>query len=244
VVPTAATASVRIRTQSGPVRVTGWPRNEVKVSAASPEWLRVHSGDDHISIRADGPGAGALDVQVPGGARVDVEVVSGTVTVRDVGGTVRASSVEGQVEVNGTAREVEAHTIAGSVDVKSSDAAKSVDVRASSVSGPVRVRTAGTARVWAKSVSGGITLSGGAFERAQLRSVSGPLTFEGRPVGDGRFELHTHSGSIDVTLPSGASPSLDVHTVSGQVVKGQSGAAASKTVLTLSTFSGSIRVKP
>jgi hypothetical protein len=45
-------------------------------------------------------------------------------------------------------------------------------------------------------------------------------------------------------LPKGASPSLDIHTISGQVTKGASDGGASKVVLTLSTFSGNIRIKP
>jgi DUF4097 and DUF4098 domain-containing protein YvlB len=228
----------------------GWARPEVKVATPSPDWLRVTSSDDHaqISIRADGGGGDACEVFVPAAARVDVDVVSGGVSVRDVTGAIRASSVEGRVEVSGSAREVEAHSVAGGVDVKITETApasqRAIDLRASSVSGEVRVRAGGLARVWAKTVSGPVNVAGAGFERVQMRSVSGSITFDGRPNGDGPFELRTHSGSIEVTLPKGTSPSLDIHTFSGQVTKGATDGGASKTVLTVSTFSGSIRIKP
>jgi DUF4097 and DUF4098 domain-containing protein YvlB len=174
--------------------------------------------------------------------------VSGGVSVKDVSGPIRATSVEGRVDVAGTAREVEAHSVSGQVEVKIADttppARVALDLRASSVSGDVRVRATGLARVWAKTVSGPINVGGASFERVQLRSVSGPLVLDGRPTGDGPFELRTHSGNIDITLPKGMSPSLDIHTFSGQVTKSATDAGASKVTLTLSTFNGNIRIKP
>jgi DUF4097 and DUF4098 domain-containing protein YvlB len=149
--------------------------------------------------------------------------------------------------VSGPSRDVEAHSVAGSVDLKCTDAsggAHALDLRASSVSGEVRVRATALARVYAKTVSGPVNVAGATFERIQMRSVSGALTFDGRPSGDGPFELRSHSGTIDVTLPKGLSPTLDIHTISGQVTKSATDAGASKVVLSLSTFSGSIRIRP
>jgi DUF4097 and DUF4098 domain-containing protein YvlB len=240
---------VRIRTHAGAVRIVGWARSEVKVTTPSADWLRVTSSDDRarVTIRTEGPASGPMEVFVPSAARVDVAVVTGGVVVKEVTGAVRASSVDGPIEISGTAADVEAHAVAGNVDLKmTAPASAPLDLRASSVSGRVLVKTVGAARVWTKSVSGGIAVSGADFERVRMRSVSGPLTFEGRPIGDGPFELSTHSGSIDVTLPKGVTPSLDIHTFSGQVTKGTGAAdaGASRVLLSLSSFSGGIRIKP
>ncbi len=240
-VSATATATVRVHSVNRPIRVLGWSKLEVKVSSTTslPE---LSTSDDHtrVSVDTHPDDDDPLDVYVPQGARVEVEAVTANVTAKDVNGTVRLSSVNGRVEASGAPREVEVRSVSGPVELR----VAGTEARASSVSGEVRVTCSGASRVWAKTVSGPVTVSGVTFARVQVRSVSGKLTLAGGLAGDGPFELRTHSGDIEVTLAKNESPSLDAHTFSGHFDGPPAAdAGAPRVVLTLSTFSGDIRVK-
>src|SRR3982751_193779 len=98
---------------SGRIRVTGWDRPDVKVSASietgelrfsansSRVELRVEDSDErgHRGRHING-GDARYDVSVPRGARLILEAVSGDITANGSQGEIEATSVSGDVDVS------------------------------------------------------------------------------------------------------------------------------------------------
>src|SRR4051794_32910953 len=112
---------------SGRIRVTGWDRPDVKISASiesgslefeansSRVSLGVEDNDDSRGHRNHNVGEARYDVSVPRGARLILEAVSGDVTATGSQGEIEATSVSGNVNVTNGVREVSVESVSGSV---------------------------------------------------------------------------------------------------------------------------------
>lgn len=225
-----AGASVEVDVVVREVRVTGWDRSEVRVRGSmNPEYEefsferdedgsitielepRDDAGRDH---REDRPDPGPLTVSVPRGASVEVEVVSGPLTVEDVAGAVSLETVNGGITYSGTSTSVEAEAVNGTVDVR---APRSNETRAGSVNGDVIVRVAGGV-VRAESVSGNLDVrTDAAVEAVDAETVSGGIEFRGTPASSASLSFESHSGDVVLHLPSGLNAVLEAETFSGSI---------------------------
>lgn len=106
-----------------------------------------------------------------------------------------------------------ARTVAGSVAARGMTA----DAEVTSVSGDVRVDEFGGEELEAKTVSGSIDLIGVRAARVGAETVSGDVTYDGGVTRDGSYEFKTLSGTVLVTLPSGAGADVRASTFSGRV---------------------------
>ena len=224
-----ATGTVEIDVTMRTVRVTGWDRSEVRVRGTmDPEreefrferedWgLRVeleardeHDGYDGWSASGMEP----LEISVPRGAGVEVELVSGPLTVEGVDGSVQMETVSGNVRYEGGAESVRAESVSGTVDVRAPSAR---DTRGGSVSGSVVLRVAG-GRVAGESVSGDLEIHAeGPVREVSGESVSGSVTFAGRPAASADLHFESHSGDIVVRLPADFGGVLEAETFSGSI---------------------------
>jgi hypothetical protein len=244
ILSTPADVFVSVQSVTGSVHVLGTARREVKVHMADGVSMTSSDGGAHVSISVRPGGPDPVEVSVPAAARVEVHAISADVSVRDVTGPVQAGSVNGNVEVSGGARDVEARSVSGNVTLSLARA----DVRATSVNGTVTVRLPGGGTAWVKTVSGSTQIIGAPLTRLEVQTISGAVTLEPRLEGSGPFSVRTHSGPIDVTLPKGASTSVDARSFRGHIdvpdaPDAAAAPAASHTVLSVSTFSGPIDVK-
>lgn len=222
--PVAGDAKVSIETLSGSVEVTGWSRNEVKITGTvgdDTNGLTITGGGDELQIEVDIPegrhkGNRDLDaklvISVPAGARLDVESVSSSAKVGGVTGTVHAESVSGSIDVDGAPQSVQAETVSGTVRVVGSRG----KVRAESVSGSVEI-DGGEGEISASTVSGTIKAEVGEIDRGRFETVSGEIRFNGELAPDGELTVEGHSGEIDIALPAGTSAAFHVETFSGDV---------------------------
>ena len=149
---------------SGRIRVTGWDRQDVKVSASIDRGtLRFDANSSRVTLSVDeaddrghgrhNVGDARYDVSVPRGSRLILEAVSGDVTASGSQGEIEATSVSGDVDASGGVGEVSVESVSGSVHAAQING----NLRAESVSGDVRVETV-TGNVEASSVSGNIRL--------------------------------------------------------------------------------------
>lgn len=211
---TGATGTVEITVPAGPVRVTGWSRNEVQVTGnltRSTDRVRISGGRGTMEIEVVSGGGRAgqavLHVQVPAGKTVEIQTSAGPLNVAGVTGDVEAVNRGGPVTVEGNPRDVEVTSTGGPVTVNAT--ARSVSVN--STGGPVTI--GGTVRGVAEvnAMSGPVTVSATA-ERVEVNALSGPvrITNAGGPV-----EVASVSGPVYL---AGRRLSGSIENVSGGVV--------------------------
>jgi Putative adhesin len=211
------TGTVELQLSGGEIIVTSWPREQVRVRATSERSaLRLDASSGHVSLGlrqgSSRSGDTRFEVTIPVGARVRATSTSGDIRVSGSKADVEARThrgdiaVEdvGRIDLNALSGDVEATTIAG-------------DVRINVVSGDVRLRGA-TGEIEIKTVSGEIDVSDARARFVRLGSTSGDLAYDGSIDATGRYELETHSGDVDLTLPSNIKADLTVSTFSGEVV--------------------------
>src|SRR5512132_3974861 len=113
---------------SGRIRVTGWDRPDVKVSASIESGLlRFSANSSRVELSVDDSdndsrrgrrhnnvGEARYDVSVPRGSRLILEAVSGDIVARGSQGEIEASSVSGDVDVADGVRSVNVESVSGS----------------------------------------------------------------------------------------------------------------------------------
>jgi hypothetical protein len=185
VYPLSAQGRIEIENLNGPVHITGWDRDEVKVDAVKTAWtkerldearIEIHAEQNGLSIRteypdhdhtfnsgSDGehnnPASVEYTITVPRQARLDeIELVNGRLDMQDLTGDVRASCVNGRIESRNLQGRLELNTVNGELDA-SMDQVPSSELKLSSVNGRLRVTLPSDARaeVEANTISGNIS---------------------------------------------------------------------------------------
>ncbi|HEX9221272.1 MAG TPA: DUF4097 family beta strand repeat-containing protein [Gemmatimonadaceae bacterium] len=212
---------------SGRIRVTGWDRADVKVSASVESgYLRFSANSSRVTLsvedndnygrrgrgRHNNVGDARYDVSVPRGSRLILEAVSGDVTAKGSQGEIEASSVSGNVDVTDGLRTVSAEAVSGDVHVGQVNG----NVRGETVSGELRAENV-SGNVEASSVSGSIRLLGIQSKDVRTETVSGDITYAGTIEPSGRYGFESHSGTLRLDIPRGAGAQFSVETFSGDL---------------------------
>jgi DUF4097 and DUF4098 domain-containing protein YvlB len=135
-------------------------------------------------------------------------------------------------------------------------------VHVRTVEGPVKVADLKNAHIEIASVSGDISLNGVTGPSVVVNTTKGKINYTGDFDGGGDYSLSTHSGDIDVAMPTGASVDMSAKSVQGSVedafslkpeahpmfvvTQGKSFAGVANSgasSVKLRSFSGKIRVK-
>jgi DUF4097 and DUF4098 domain-containing protein YvlB len=211
---------VVIDSQAGTIRVIGWSRDEVQVSGTlgrGAEGLNLtRSGrrtDVEVEVRGNPHRVKSdLEIRVPAGSDVAVDSFAGAVSVEGVKGRVEAETVQGSIKVGAGASQVRAEAVQGDVAVN----APHGRVHAEAVNGDVTVSD-GRGELEASTVTGTLTVTGGAFERAQLEVVSGSLEFSGDLAAKASLDVQSVSGEIVLRFPAGINADFSVSTFSGEI---------------------------
>ena len=217
---------------SGRIRVTGWDRPDVKISASIESGLlqfNANSSRVTLSVDEDGDhdddddsgrrrrrnhnvGDARYEVSVPRGSRLILEAVSGNVTASGSQGEIDASSVSGNVSVSDGVRSVSAESVSGSVTVTQVNGS----LRTETVSGDLRAQDV-TGNVEAESVSGNIHLVRVQSRDVRSETVSGDIIYTGTIEPSGRYSFDSHSGTLRLNIPRGTGAQFSVETFSGDL---------------------------
>jgi DUF4097 and DUF4098 domain-containing protein YvlB len=216
-----ANGTVRVRTFSGYVHITGTSGRDVTIKA-----VRTANRDvlDHVHLTIDTSGSTVtidandkdrdwshrdndvvrtdLDIELPGTASLDVNGFSSPVEVTNVTGDERLETFDGRITVTGAKGSVDAHTFSADVDVDLVGAGSKPHLAAHTFSGSIRARLADTARA--------------------------------------DVQFNTFSGQFDSDLPL-TMRSVRRSRVSGHFGNG-SDSASSDGALKFETFSGDVRI--
>lgn len=221
-IPVAGDASIRITNLAGTIRVRGWNRDSISVTATIPPGggsfflggrdriakLGVYTAGDTLGA----PGS-SLDVRVPRRAKVWVKSISAPVEVSEFVGELDFLSGSGSLRVEGTPlRGITAESLEGDIVVIGS-------------AGYTRIRS-GTGRVTLTharndvsviTVEGAVVLEDANLAHAHLETVSGPVTCEGKVEAAGTLDVQTHSGDVDLSLPSDFRAEFSLQSLAGTV---------------------------
>ena len=166
---------------NGPVHISSWDRNEVKVDAVKyadtkerldEAKIEVDSGKDYLSIRTkypdhnnnwnwgshNNPASVEYTLTVPRTANLDeIKLINGALDVTGVSGEVRASCINGRLEAHDLSGRAKLSTINGRLDARFAQLSGQ-DVELNSVNGSLEltIPSDSNAEVEASTVSGGI----------------------------------------------------------------------------------------
>jgi DUF4097 and DUF4098 domain-containing protein YvlB len=209
---------------SGKIRVTGWDRPDVKISASIESGLlRFDANPSRVSLSVDqseddrgrgrhNVGEARYDVSVPRGSRLILEAVSGDIIASGSQGEIEATSVSGDVDVTDGVRSVSAESVSGSVHA----ARITGNLRSETVSGDLRAETV-SGNVEANSVSGTVRLIEIQSKDVRAETVSGDIAYRGSIEAAGRYSLEAHSGTLRLNIPRGAGAQFSIETFNGDV---------------------------
>ncbi|UCC38834.1 MAG: DUF4097 family beta strand repeat protein [Candidatus Aminicenantes bacterium] len=235
-VPVAKDGKVDVRNISGSIEVTTWDRAEVKIEAlkiskasslskaeenAGKVTIDVYKEDSIVRIETKYPERRirSLSVSVnysltiPSKAAIEAKSVSGGVRLENIGGMVEAGTVSGSVRLMTAEKGADLHTTSGGIEAE--DITGDVDLHVTSGSITAR-RIKGS--VTAETVSGSVKLLDVSEARVvKGKALSGSVIYEGNLRADGRYSLKTHSGRIEIRIPSNSAFDLEAKTFSGSI---------------------------
>lgn len=217
----AADGVVQVENIAGSIRVEGWNRNEVAMTARlgrGVEDVEFEADGDETRIRVIYPRRGSnsggteLTVRIPAGSRLKASSVSAGVRVSGVSGAIDATSVSGDVIVSGQPRSLSAQSVSGDVVLDGG----SSNVRASSVSGDVNLDGASD-HVEAETTSGDIQIRGETVSSLTAQSVSGNVDFAGSLHTNGSVSVESFSGTVEFAIPAGTGGDFQASSFSGSI---------------------------
>lgn len=150
-----------------------------------------------VEVRSDGSGMDAsadLEITVPRGKQLNVNLVMGSVTVRNVDGELKIDTHSGDVTTDGTKGTLDLDTGSGTVTVRNAEGQVTLDtgsgdVEVDGVVGDVLTLDTGSGSVRVSAVKSG---------RLRLDTGSGPVTLRAADARD--IQIDTGSGRVDVEL--------------------------------------------
>lgn len=217
----APDAAVRIFNLAGTVRVTGWDRDSIDVSAIVPGdggRLMFGGGSMGVKLGIDPPAAATypgslLEVRVSTRARVWIKTESAEILVSGLTSSADVSSVSGRVVITGDIEQLSAESMDGGIDAR----VNAGIVRLKSAGGAIALRGTATDATLS-TVSGAATLVVSGAEHARMESVSGHLTFDATFRPGGNYTLESHSGDISIRLPTPFNGALQMTSLEGRVI--------------------------
>jgi DUF4097 and DUF4098 domain-containing protein YvlB len=218
-----ADANVTIQNTAGSIDIRGWSRNEVEVKGdlgSDVEELVFERDGKDIRIEVRTPRKNSrrissdLEIRVPQGSSVNVSGVSTDIDMADVRGDIRLSAVSGDISVQGFESDIEVETVSGDVDAEGRG--QKGDARFNTVSGDIDVQNV-SGDISMSSVSGDLTVVDGAFERAKFNTTSGDIVYHAGLGGNGRLDIDTVNGDLDIRFRGDISARFDIETFNGEI---------------------------
>jgi DUF4097 and DUF4098 domain-containing protein YvlB len=215
--------TVHISNVSGSVEVKGWSRKQVEVTGtlgSGVEELIFERDGDEIIIKVETrrnssrSGSSDLNVRVPEKSSLRVNTVSADIDVDNVTGEQRLESVSGDIVTAAHAEDIQIETVSGDVEVSGDK--ERMRSRFSTVSGDVEADNL-AGEIAAESVSGELVITSGVFSRAYVHTVNGEIVYHAKLLDEGRLEIETINGAVDVDFGGDVSARFDIESFNGEI---------------------------
>lgn len=227
------TGQVDVSNISGDIRVTGWDKPTVSVSADLPSSsqrvkIRTDHGRTSVCVTYNSRGCNSpgssdggffgddssvrLEIYVPRGSEVDVSGVSADIKSRGVAGTQQLRTVSGDVDAELGSGDDEVQSVSGEVHLRGSG--HDGRLRVTSVSGDVTVTNV-AGELEARTVNGTLQAGLATARMARLNTTSGDIVLTARLDQGGTVESETVSGSQRIRVDG--SYAYEAKTFSGDI---------------------------
>lgn len=220
----SSTPRIDISNTAGDIDVEGWSRNQIEVTgelgSGVDEFIFEKNGNDRVTIKVklrrnhSHSGGTDLEIKAPVGSSINVNGVSTDITVSGIEGEQSLQSVSGDVESEVFAQDVEVSSVSGDVELQGDG--KGMRTSINSVSGDVDLHNL-AGEIEATSVSGDLAIANGSFERAQLNTTNGDLVFHSGLADDGRMQMDTVNGEVEIEFKGKVSATFDISTFNGDI---------------------------
>jgi hypothetical protein len=157
----------------------------------------------------------AYNLTAPENARVTVNTISGSISVRDIKGELALETISGDVRVANGGRVPRAKTVSGNVEISETSIQGAME--AATISGTLTLRKVQAQRLDLGTVSGDVVIQDVASERVHAQSISGEVQLLGALHPGARYDLGSHSGQIRVIVSGGVGFDLEASSFSGSV---------------------------
>lgn len=232
----AAKVKIVVKKEGNILKIkTEYPKNK-------KEWKQ-----DSINVSVN------YNLTIPSKASVKITSVSGNVDLEEIGGAVKVKPVSGSVTIKKALKGVDIDAVSGNIIVQDVTG----DVYLNAVSGKINARGI-KGSIKAAVVSGKIELRDvSSADKVEASAVSGSIVYEGQISSNGRYTLSSHSGKIEMIIPSDSGFEFEAKTfsgsihsdfevkVSGEISKRKISGVVNRggAVVKLSTFSGNVYLK-
>ena len=222
--PASGDGEITIKIVTGSLVIYGWDRDEIRVQGTLGEDVEefifeVDDDDAEIEVklpkrrRGNVRGTSKLEISVPARSSVEASTVSAPISVSGViGPDIELDAVSGRITVDDCRGELDVEVVSGAIQIDGNHET----VNAESVSGRIEIR--GVQReVKGETVSGGIEIYGGALEEVSLESVSGKILYEAGLAQGGELEIEAFNGGVEINFTSDVGGRYEIETFNGRI---------------------------
>jgi hypothetical protein len=258
-VKVARNVGVKAYNPNGSIRFLPWDKDSIVVFGRPKNRKEFYCGGANtgakfgIEGRSSNGDAGDahLVAYLPREATVSVKTINADITSEAIGGWFY--SVSGNIRLSGTVRSAEAETMNGSLDIN----LITPWVKARGGNGHLLLRGE-PQDADVSTISGTLSIATSSILRGQFATVSGDIHYVAAPSPRSIFEMSSHSGTVELLMPSDASAALALSTVSGPIENGftrirpissapralRINLGRADAQVTVRTFKGPIRLRP
>jgi hypothetical protein len=238
-------ATVSLANISGDIKISSWGSSQAELTAVKTGpadqlddvEISIDAQQSRLNIRTVYPKHSnnrvsvRYDLKVPNDVNLDsISSVSGSIDLADIDNRVIARTVSGDIQAAHLGDETSLESVSGDVRVTDTGGRTSVksvsgaitaddikgDLEAKAVSGNIQIRQV-QGYIKADNVSGSININDSDPTSLTASTVSGGVRFEGRLNANGRYNLKSHSGTVQISLPSDSNFVLTASTFSGSI---------------------------
>jgi DUF4097 and DUF4098 domain-containing protein YvlB len=215
------TGLIDLTSVSGDIVVTGWNRDQVRVTARTERGrLRWRLTSSRVTIETESvrgrTGDTRYELSVPQGVRVVLRSTSGDLTANDIHGPVDANTINGEVEVTDAIDRVGLRSLSGDIHASRLTG----DIEGGSVNGTIRIDDADARSIQLGSTSGDLVFRNVRTRSASASTVSGDVEYHGTIESGGQYDFHSHSGDISLYVPANVNAQFSVATFNGDLDSG------------------------
>lgn len=251
--------AIKLYNANGSLHYIAWDKDSVVIYGRLENRRDFYCGGGRrgVKLGVEGrspsgePSRADLVIYMPRTGNTSAKTINADIVSEGIGGWFY--SVSGSIRLSGNVASAEAETMNGALDIN----VVAPWVKARGGNGHLLLRGE-PEDADVSTISGTLSIATSAVLRGQFSTVSGDIHYASSPSPRSIIEMSSHSGTVELLMPSSASAALALSTVSGPIENGftriRPVASAPRSLrinlgrgdaqVTVRTFKGPIRLRP